>query len=69
MRATSYVLEVEEEGAAGSWLPNVRKPSKKTAAVLEVERMTEDPKARLRWRVRAVIDGREGAPSRWVVLK
>lgn len=68
-RASHYVLEVEEEGAEGRWIANVRKPARKTAAILEIERLSTKANAKLRWRVRAVIDGRESSPSRWILLK
>lgn len=67
--AQVYIVEVEEEGAEGAWLPSVRKPSKKTAVLLDVERLGTGTSGRLRWRVRAVVGGREGTPSDWVLLK
>ncbi len=68
-RASHYILEVEEEGAQGRWIANVRKPARKTACIVEVERLSTSASAKMRWRVRAVIDGRESSPSKWVVLK
>lgn len=67
--AQVYIVEVEEEGAEGAWLPSVRKPSKKTAVILDVERLGTSKSGRLRWRVRAVLNGREGQPSEWMLLK
>ncbi len=67
--ASAYILEIEEEGAEGRWIANARKPSRKTAVLLEVERLDINMQKRLRWRVRAVINGREGKPSAWILLK
>lgn len=67
--ASAYILEIEEEGAEGRWIANARKPSRTTAVLLEVERLDTSMTKRLRWRVRAVINGREGKPSVWVLLR
>ena len=67
--AEAYVLEVEEQGAEGRWMANARKPSRKTAVILEIERLSSRGSGHMRWRVRAVIEGREGAPSKWILLK
>lgn len=67
--ATAYILEVEEEGAEGRWIANARKTSRKTAVLLEIERLDPKFEKRLRWRVRAVIGGREGKASGWVLLR
>ena len=67
--AEAYILEIEEEGAEGRWMANARKPSKKTAVILEVERISTRHSGRLRWRVSAVVNGRNGTPSKWIVLK
>jgi hypothetical protein len=67
--ADAYVVEVEEEGADGAWLPSARTTSRKTAALLEVERLDPRKQKRLRWRVRAVVGGRQGTPSDWVLLR
>jgi len=66
--ATAYLLEIEEEGAEGRWMANARKPSRTTAVLLDVERLDPKLEKRLRWRVRAVIGGREGKPSKWILL-
>ncbi len=67
--ATAYILEIEEEGAEGRWIANARKTSRKTAVLLEIERLDPKFEKRLRWRVRAVIGGREGQASGWVLLR
>jgi len=67
--AQAYVLEIEEEGAEGRWLANARKPARKTAVILEVERLILRGSGRLRWRVTAVRNGREGKASKWILLK
>ncbi len=64
--AQAYIVEVEEEGAEGRWLASARKPSRKTAALLEIERLGQ---GRLRWRVRAVIGGKQGTAAKWVVIR
>jgi beta-lactam-binding protein with PASTA domain len=65
--ADAYVLEVEEAGPAG-WLPSVRKAARTSATTLELERVAPTA-AEVRWRVRALTAGREGAPSAWVTLR
>lgn len=65
--ADAYVLEVEEGGPAG-WLPSVRKAARTSATTLELERVAPTA-AEVRWRVRALSAGREGAPSAWVTLR
>ena len=65
--ADAYVLEVEERGPDG-WLPLARRSARTSAAVLEMERLAPSP-GPLRWRVRAVTAGRQGAPCAWVVLR
>jgi hypothetical protein len=65
--ATTYVLEVEEQGAEG-WLPSVRRPVRTTAVSVDVERISASP-APLRWRVRALASRREGPACPWVVLR
>jgi beta-lactam-binding protein with PASTA domain len=67
--ATAYILEIEEEGAEGRWIANARKTSRRTAVLLEIERLDPKFEKRLRWRVRAVIGGREGQASDWVLLR
>jgi hypothetical protein len=67
--ADAYLVEVEEEGAADAWIGTLRKPVRATAAALEVERLDARAARRLRWRVRAVFGGREGAPSAWIVMR
>jgi beta-lactam-binding protein with PASTA domain len=64
--ADAYVLEIEERGPGG-WLPSVRKPARAAATTVELERIA--PQASdVRWRVRAVVAGREGSPCAWVTL-
>ena len=65
--ADAYVLEVEEQGPDG-WLPLARTSARAAAAVLSVERLAPSP-GPLRWRVRAVTQGRQGPPCAWVVLR
>ncbi len=65
--ADAYVVEVEECGPDG-WLPSARQVVRRTAAVVEVERVADPPGA-LRWRVGAVRDGRPGPRSGWVELR
>jgi len=65
--ADGYVLELEERGPDG-WLASVRKVARMTATTVELERLAATP-GELRWRVRAVVAGREGAPSTWVTLR
>jgi len=67
--AEAYILEIEEEAAEGRWMANARKPSRKTAVILDVERLNSRSSGRLRWRVTAVSNGRQGTPSKWVILK
>ncbi len=67
--AEAYILEVEEEGAEDRWIASARKTSRKTAVLLEIERLDPRKQKRLRWRVRAVIGGREGKASGWVLLR
>ncbi|MDJ0521112.1 MAG: PASTA domain-containing protein [Planctomycetota bacterium] len=67
--AAAYILEIEEEGAEGRWIANARKTSRRTAVLLEIERLDPKMQKRLRWRVRAVIGGREGKASDWVLLR
>ncbi len=67
--ATAYLLEVEEAGAGGTWLPSARKPAKTTAVTLELERMDTSATQAFRWRVRAIVGGKQGKPSAWIVLK
>lgn len=67
--ANAYILEVEEMGAEGRWLPLARKPARTTAVLMDVERLDPDGASRLRWRVTAVLGGRPGTPSKWVILK
>ncbi len=67
--ANAYLLEVEEQGAEGRWLPLARKPARTTAVLLDVERFDDRGAARLRWRVTAMISGRQGTPSAWVLLR
>jgi hypothetical protein len=67
--AEAYLLEIEEEGAEGRWMPNARKPAHTTAVILEVERINSRSSGALRWRVTAISNGRAGTPSRWVLLK
>lgn len=65
--ADAYVLEVEERSGA-TWLANVRKPVRSSAAAVDVERLA--PAAGdLRWRVRALVGGIEGTASAWVTLR
>jgi beta-lactam-binding protein with PASTA domain len=65
--ADGYLVEVEEQGAEG-WLPNVRRPARQAAVVVEIERFAPRP-GPLRWRVRALRGGRQGVPCAWVVLR
>ena len=67
--AEAYILEIEEEAAEGRWLANARKPARKTAVILDVERLQSRGSGRLRWRVTAMSNGRAGTPSKWVLLK
>jgi len=67
--ANAYLIEVEEQGAEGRWLPLARKPARSTAVLLDVERFDLKGAARLRWRVTAILNGRQGKASAWVVLK
>ena len=67
--ASAYVLEIEEQSASGSWSQSVRKPVRKTAAMVELERLDTQVARPLRWRVRAVVGGVQGNPSAWVVLR
>jgi beta-lactam-binding protein with PASTA domain len=67
--AQAYLLEVEEQGAEGRWVPLARKPARTTAVLMDVERLDPKGASRLRWRVRAVVNGRPGTPSAWVLLK
>ena len=67
--ANAYILEVEEMGAEGRWLPLARKPSRTTAVLMDVERLDPKGESKLRWRVTAVMSGRRGPASKWVVLK
>lgn len=67
--ANAYILEVEEMGAEGRWLPLARKPSRTTAVLMDVERLDPNGASKLRWRVTAVMSGRRGPASRWVVLR
>ncbi|MDA1194714.1 MAG: PASTA domain-containing protein [Planctomycetota bacterium] len=67
--ANAYLLEVEEMGAEGRWLPLARKPARTTAVLMDVERIDARGTSQLRWRVTAVIGGRRGTPSDWIVLK
>ena len=67
--ATAYVLEIEEQAANGSWIQSVRKPIRKTAAMIELERLDTQNARPLRWRVRAVVNSTQGNPSAWVVLR
>jgi hypothetical protein len=66
-QADAYVLEIEERGPAG-WLPSVRKPARLAATTVELERIAPEA-SDVRWRVRAVLAGREGQPSAWVTLR
>ena len=67
--ANAYLLEIEEQGAEGRWMPLARKPARSTAVLLEVERLDPRGTSRLRWRVTAVIGGRQGTPSPWIQLR
>lgn len=66
--ATAYLLEIEERTPDG-WLASARKPVRATAATLELVRLDTETKRAFRWRVRAVVDGKQGPPSDWVVLR
>ena len=50
-------------------MQSVRKPVRKTAAMVEMERLDTKVARALRWRVRAVVNGTQGNPSEWVVLR
>jgi len=67
--ASAYLIEVEEAGAEGTWLPSARKPTRTTAAMLELERMDTAAVQAFRWRVRAIISGKQGTPCKWIMLK
>ncbi len=67
--ANAYIVEIEEQGAEGRWMPLARKPARTTAVLMDVERLDPKGESRLRWRVTAVVAGRHGTPSKWVVLK
>lgn len=67
--ANAYILEVEEMGAEGRWMPLARKPARTTAVLMDVERLDPKGASKLRWRVTAVVAGRQGTPSKWVTLK
>jgi len=67
--ASAYILEIEEMGAEGRWMPLARKPARTTAVLMDVERLDPRGTSRLRWRVTAVIGGRHGTASKWVTLK
>jgi beta-lactam-binding protein with PASTA domain len=65
--ADAYVLEVEERSGS-AWLANVRKPVRSSAATVDVERLAPTA-GEVRWRVRALVAGVEGAASAWVTLR
>jgi hypothetical protein len=65
----TYLVEVEEESAQGTWIGILKKPVRQTAAAIEVERLSVDPARRLRWRVRGVGDSGEGPPSPWITMR
>jgi len=65
----TYLVEVEEESAQGTWIGILKKPVRQTAAAIEIERLSVDPARRLRWRVRGVGDSGEGPPSAWIVMR
>jgi hypothetical protein len=67
--ANAYLVEVEEQGTEGRWLPLARKPARTTAVLMDVERFDDRGAARLRWRVTAIVSGRQGKPSAWVLLR
>jgi hypothetical protein len=46
----------------------VRKPARLAATTVELERIAPEA-SDVRWRVRAVLAGREGQPSAWVTLR
>ncbi len=65
--AEAYLVEIEEQGPSG-WLAGARKPVRATATTIELERIAATAGA-LRWRVRAILAGREGSPCDWVTLR
>jgi beta-lactam-binding protein with PASTA domain len=65
--ADAYVLEIEERGPSG-WLPSVRKPARSAATTVDLERIAPTA-SDVRWRVRALVAGREGQPSAWITLR